>query len=156
MKEVVEHSTSRMTGADLAAIAVYLKDLPATEITPLSPPSPDASAMQAGATLYRENCGSCHGPEGKGEHLIFPPLAGNPALVQASAENLARVVLEGAQAAATADTPTGPAMPSFAFKLDDRQVAALLTYIRNSWGNAAPVVSADQIAKFRTSLSRTP
>lgn len=156
MKDVVERSTSRMTGADLTAIAIYLKDQPAAGNVPLPLPSPDGMVMQAGALLYRENCGSCHGPEGKGEHLIFPPLVGNPALVQASAENLARVVLEGARAVATRDTPTGPAMPSFAFELDDRQMAALLTYIRNSWGNAAPAVSAGQMAKFRARLIRTP
>ncbi len=157
MKEVVEHSTSRMTDADLAAIAVYLKDRPASGKSPLGArPSPDDPIMAAGATLYRDNCGSCHGPDGTGEHLIFPPLAGNPALVQPSAENLARVVLEGAQAAATGDTPTAPAMPSFAFKLDDHQLAALLTYIRNSWGNQAPAVTVDQVAKLRLQLAQAP
>ncbi len=157
MKEVVEHSTSRMTHGDLAAIAAYLKDLPAgRESPPGARPTSNDPIMMAGATLYRDNCQSCHGPDGKGEHLIFPPLAGNPALVQPRAENLARVVLEGAQAASTGDTPTAPAMPSFAFKLSDHQMAALLTYIRNSWGNRAPAVTADRIGKLRRQLIQTP
>jgi mono/diheme cytochrome c family protein len=43
-------------------------------------------------------------------------------------------------------------MPSFAWKLNDAQVASLLTYIRNNWGNRAPAVSADAVARIRTSL----
>ena len=42
----------------------------------------------------------------------------------------------------TKAAPTGPAMPSFAWKLDDAEVANVLTYIRNNWGNAAPAVDA--------------
>jgi mono/diheme cytochrome c family protein len=157
MKEVVENSTSRMTNDDLTAIAVYLKDLPAGRNAPAGArPTSDDPIMMAGAALYRDNCQSCHDPDGKGQHLIFPPLAGNPTLIQSSAENLARVVLEGAQAASTGETPTAPGMPSFAFKLDDHQMAALLTYIRNSWGNQAPAVTADRIARLRRQFTQAP
>jgi hypothetical protein len=47
-------------------------------------------------------------------------------------------------------------MPSFAWKLDDRQVAAVATYVRNEWGNAAPAVTADQVAKLRARLAFDP
>ncbi|MGZ5927679.1 MAG: c-type cytochrome [Rhizomicrobium sp.] len=153
MAEVVEKSTSQMTDADLGAIAIYLKDQPPAEISspPPAPPSSDP-AMQAGATLYRNNCVACHGGDGKGERLIFPPLAGNAILIQPSAESLTRVVLEGAQAAGTMTAPTSPSMPSFAWKLNDAQVADLLTYIRNSWGNAAAPVSSESVGKIRASL----
>jgi mono/diheme cytochrome c family protein len=53
---------------------------------------------------------------------------------------------------ATKAAPTEPAMPSFAWKLNDRQLADLLTYVRNSWGNRASAVSGDDVAKVRTSL----
>jgi len=153
MVEVVEHSTSQMTDADLGAIAVYLKDQPAAEeVRTASAPAPGDPAMQAGAALYQNNCTGCHGADGKGERLIFPPLAGNAILIQPSAESLIRVVLEGAQAAGTKSAPTSPSMPSFAWKLNDAQVADLLTYIRNSWGNAAAPVSAESVGKIRASL----
>jgi mono/diheme cytochrome c family protein len=47
---------------------------------------------------------------------------------------------------------TTPAMPSLAWRLDDDQVAAVLTYVRNSFGNAAPRVSAGDVASVRKSL----
>ena len=153
MAEVVEHSTSQMTDADLGAIAVYLKDQPAAEEShPASTLSRRDPAMQAGAELYQNNCVGCHGWDGKGERLIFPPLAGNAILIQPSAESLTRVVLEGAQAAGTKTAPTAPSMPSFAWKLNDAQIADLLTYIRNSWGNAAAPVSAASVGEIRASL----
>jgi mono/diheme cytochrome c family protein len=43
-------------------------------------------------------------------------------------------------------------MPSFAWKLNDRQLADLLTYVRNSWGNQAGAVSEKDVAKVRASL----
>lgn len=153
MVEVVENSTSQMTDADLKAIAVYLKGQPSGAAVRAERALPAGDpAMQAGGRLYQGNCVGCHGWDGKGETLIFPPLAGNAILLQPSAESLTRVVLEGAQAAGTKSAPTAPAMPSFAWKLNDGEVAALLTYIRNSWGNAAAPVSAVSVAKIRKGL----
>jgi mono/diheme cytochrome c family protein len=152
MAEVVERSTSEMRDGDLRAIAVYLKDQPAADNGNAVPVAVNDPAMTAGALLYRQNCVGCHGWDGKGEALIFPPLAGNAVIVQPSAESLIRVVLAGAQAVATKAAPTAPSMPSFAWKLDDRQMADLLTYVRNHWGNQAPPVRADAVAKVRAAL----
>ena len=152
MAEVVENSTSQMTDADLSAITVFLKDVPASPTAPVSALAANDPAMLAGARLYQNNCVGCHGRDGRGETLIFPPLAGNTTLLQSSPENLARVVLEGAQAVSTRTAPTTPSMPSFAWKFDDAQIAELLTYIRNSWGNAAPPVAPASVAKIRSDL----
>ncbi len=62
------------------------------------------------------------------------------------------VVLEGAQTAATPDEPTGPSMPAFGWQLDDAQVAAVTTYLRNSWGHAAPATTAGEVRKARENL----
>jgi mono/diheme cytochrome c family protein len=68
---------------------------------------------------------------------LFPHLAGS-ALVQApDLTTLVRVVLQGSRAVSTPSAPTAPAMPPFDWRLNDTQVAAVLTYIRNSWGNEA-------------------
>jgi mono/diheme cytochrome c family protein len=152
MAEVVEHSTSMMTDADLRSIAVYLKDQPAAEAPRPAPLAHSDPAMLAGATIYENNCVGCHGRDGKGENLIFPPLAGNAILIQSSIESLTRIVLEGAQAPGKT-APTAPSMPSYAWKLNDAQLADLLTYVRNSWGNAAAPVTAASVGKIRAGLS---
>ena len=152
MADVVERSTSQMSDGDLEAVAVYLKDQPAAQEQPPAVVAANDPAMAAGKILYQNNCTACHGEGGKGETLMFPPLAGNPVLLQSSPENLIRVVLAGAQAVSTPAAPTAPSMPSFAWKLNDAQLADLVTYVRNSWGNQAPPVSADTVAKIRASL----
>jgi mono/diheme cytochrome c family protein len=47
-------------------------------------------------------------------------------------------------------------MPAFDWRLEDAQVAAVLTYIRNNWGNAAGSVSASAVASQRASLAKSP
>jgi mono/diheme cytochrome c family protein len=73
---------------------------------------------------------------------------------QAQATSLIRVVLEGSRAVATDAAPTGPAMPSFAWRLSDAEVAAVVTYIRNAWGNAASPVSIGDVSTMRQALHR--
>lgn len=48
---------------------------------------------------------------------------------------------------------TGAGMPSFDWKLSDADIAAVLTYVRNSWGNAAPTIQAEQVARARHTLN---
>jgi mono/diheme cytochrome c family protein len=72
---------------------------------------------------------------------------------QADPTTLLRIVISGVRSAATDAAPTGPAMPSFGWRLSDRQVADVLTYVRNSWGNAATPVSEAQSRRMRR-LSR--
>jgi mono/diheme cytochrome c family protein len=98
----------------------------------------------------------CHKDSGAGEMHLFPKLAGSALVQSDDPTTLAHIVLNGSRAVATDGAPTGPAMPSFDWRLKDDQVAAVLTYIRNSWGNAAAPVPASAVASQRTSLARTP
>lgn len=149
MREAVENSTSRMNDADLRAIAVYLRSLrPAASPVPQPVPASEPR-MRAGAAVYAANCAACHGAEGTGARQLFPALAGNPLVRQANAETLVHLVLAGSQGAHTPGAPTTPAMPSLAWRLNDAQVADVLTYVRNSWGNAAAPVLPEQVAKQR-------
>lgn len=153
MAEAVTHSTSQMTDSDIAAIATYLlgtRDHPSEKIAPLAADNP---AMKAGAAIYKDACAACHRDNGAGEIQLFPRLAGSAIVQSEDPTTLGRIVLEGSRAVATSSAPTAPAMPAFAWRLDNDQVAAVLTYIRNSWGNAAPAVTGGTIAKQRTALA---
>jgi mono/diheme cytochrome c family protein len=157
MAEAVSHSTSKIADEDIAAIATYLKDGSAGGGA--SKPAPVAAndhAMQAGAAIYTDSCAACHKQTGEGEIHLFPRLAGSALVQSDDPTTLVRVVLLGTRAVATSSTPTAPAMPAFGWRLNDAQVAAVLTYIRNRWGNAAAAVPAGAVASQRTSLAKAP
>ncbi|WP_299812044.1 cytochrome c [Tardiphaga sp.] len=157
MSEAISHSTSQMTDADIAAIATYLKDS-GTGGNAAKPASlaDNSNAMRVGAAIYKDNCAACHRDSGIGDAGLFPKLAGSALVQQVDPMTLAHVVLSGTRAVSTDGAPTGPAMPAFDWRLNDAQVAAVLTYIRNSWGNAAAAVPASAVADQRTSLAKTP
>jgi mono/diheme cytochrome c family protein len=154
MGEEVTQSSTYATDADLRAISVYLKDQPGG-----AAPKPDAVSlgrpdMLAGGAIYTDLCSACHTPNGTGIPGLFPTLAGSAAVQSADPTSLIRVVLRGARTVATQQAPTGPAMPSFAADLNDAQVAAIVTYIRNAWGNVAEPVPTSRITKERASLAQ--
>lgn len=149
MAEVVQDSTAHMTTADLRAIATYLKDQPAPTISAPTPVAADSSAMQDGAKLYDVSCSACHGPKGEGTAGLFPTLAKSAVVQARNPAMLLDVVLNGGRGAATATAPTGPAMPAFGWQLSNRQIAAILTFVRNSWGNAAPEIGPGAVASAR-------
>jgi len=153
MAEVVKISTSQMTDADLHAIAVYLKSLPGTNAPP-APVAANDQHMQAGAAVYKDNCSACHQDNGAGIPNLFPGLAGDPNVQSTDTANLMRMVLQGSRVAATPEKPTEQGMPTFSWKLTDDQIADVLTYVRNSWGNAAPAVGAGDVSAARKSLTR--
>lgn len=152
MADVVAKSSSKLSDADLHAVASWLKDQQADEQTPTRPVD-NSTAMKAGAAIYADECSACHAPTGGGIPGLFPALAAAPAVQSIDPTSLLRVVLAGARSVATDTAPTAPAMPGFAWLLNDQQAAAVLTYIRNAWGNAAPNVTANDVAKRRTALA---
>jgi len=155
MSEEIVHSSSHLTDDDLQAIAAYLKSVVAPEESaPQALPASDAR-MVAGQAIFKDNCAGCHADAGTGIPGLFARLAGSDAVQSDDPTTLIRVVVAGSQGVATAGAPTGPAMPSFDWRLDDAQVASVLTYIRNAWGNAASPVSAGQVSGVKSSLAKS-
>ncbi len=150
MAEVVELSTQYLSEADRRAIAVYLKALPAPQEKSVD--VADADTMKAGAALYTDNCEGCHLRAGTGEAGAFPPLKDSSAIQAGKPDTLVAVILQGARAPATRVDPTGLAMPAFADRLDDAEVAQLTTYIRNAWGNRAGDVATGDVHDLRRKL----
>jgi mono/diheme cytochrome c family protein len=148
MAEVILNSTSAMRDADVHAIAVYLKDLPAGAPEPaVTPPPPDE--MTAGKAVYAHACTSCHEADGSGAPRIYPPLPGNANMLSADPTSTLRIILDGAQTVTTPRAPNTGSMPAYAKQFSDQQIADVTNYIRNSWGNAAPLVTPAQVAKAR-------
>ncbi|MBV8914186.1 MAG: cytochrome c [Acetobacteraceae bacterium] len=149
MAEVVQYSTSRLKTDDLHAIAVYLKDQPGQGGTATA-----TATNAAGEAIYKDSCAACHFGNGEGQARMYPRLALGPFVQSAEPTTLIRVVLEGMRSVGTPGQPTAPAMPAYGWKLDDAEVAAVVTYVRNAWGNAASAVGADDVAKMRKELAQ--
>ena len=148
MAEVIVNSTSKMSEADVRAMAVYLKDLPPVRREPKVTP-PDDAEMSAGQAVYAKLCIACHEADGSGAPRIYPPLPGNALLQSINPSSTLRIILDGAHTVTTPRAPNTGEMPAYARQLSDEQVAAVTNYIRNSWGNAAPLVTPAQVAKAR-------
>ena len=147
MSEVVVNSTSQMSDADVRAIAVYLKDLPAGAPEP-AVSSPPPAQMADGEKIYRGACVACHELDGSSAPRIYPPLPGNANLQSADPSSTLRIILDGAESVTTPRAPNKGSMPAYP-KLSDQDIADVATYIRNSWGNAAPAVTAREVGTAR-------
>ncbi|MDZ5111342.1 cytochrome c [Pseudomonas putida] len=156
MGEAVEFSTQHLTDSDLAAIAAYLKSLPGSGAEPPKPLAGSDPLMQRGAQVYEHNCMACHNVNGEGISGMVTAFANNPGVRTPSGSNLIATVLKGGKAVATEHNLTGAGMPSFDWKLSDADIAAVLSYVRNSWGNAAPAVQEVQVARARDRLGAAP
>lgn len=161
MAEVVQQSLQYLSEPDARAIATYLRALPQqTQSTPdlldraIARPTVSKEQMlqimQHGEKIYKTHCLDCHGKGGEGVTGIYPALQGNASLQTSSLSNPIRLILAGGFAPATRLNPRPYSMPPFAPVLDDTEVATVLTYIRNSWGNKANVVGASEVNPYRT------
>jgi mono/diheme cytochrome c family protein len=151
MAEVVANSLQYLSQDDVAAMAVYLTSLPASGAAAVPVTPPDEATMSAGRTLYEDHCMTCHGRDGGGRAPAYPPLAGNRTVTLPQAVNAVRIVLAGGFPPGTAGNPRPYGMPPFAHVLEDGEVAQLVTYVRNSWGNHAGSVTPAQVNRYRGS-----
>lgn len=165
MVQVIEDSTQYLSDDDLAAIARYLKSLPARE--PAGgydghslAASQTVSALKTGdvehpgAGLYQAFCARCHQVDGMGVAQKYPRLAGNPAVLAAQTDSLVRLLVEGGEAPHTGTGPEPRKMPSFAGKLSDTEMARVLTFVRNTWGNVAEPVTPRDVSGMRASIHK--
>lgn len=161
MAEVVFDSLQYLTDADISAISTYLQAIPVTkpdttsaldQALTVSDSSEQTKKqmMQQGAVLYRTHCMDCHGSQGEGVASVYPALKANPGLQMSSIATPLRIILAGGFAPVTQLNPRPYSMPPFGPILSDGEVAILLSYIRNSWGNKAALVTAAEVNHYRT------
>jgi mono/diheme cytochrome c family protein len=154
MAEVVHDSTQHLTEPDLHAMATYLKSLPA-KASDDAPPIETTQAMRVdlmtrGAQVYGQQCIGCHGASGEGVPRAYPALAHNPGVIMGSTINAIRAVLNGGLPPGTTNNPRPFGMPPFAQRLNDEDIASVLTYVRASWGNEAPAVAPADVQRYRS------
>jgi mono/diheme cytochrome c family protein len=154
MTEVVGESLQYLSDPDINAMAVYLKSVP--KATAAAAPgavqfSGDRDAVvKLGAQIYEQQCVACHKADGKGEPTTYPPLAGARSLTVQSAINPIRIVLNGGYPPSTGGNPRPHGMPPFGAFLSDAEVAAVVSYVRTSWGNQGGVVSPVEVGRLRS------
>ena len=152
MAEVVRASLQYLSDADIGAMAAYLKSLPpagAAAAVKITTDAQQDPLLKLGAKLYERHCVDCHQAAGTGIAPAYPALAGNRALAMASPVNPIRMVLNGGYPPSTAGNPRPYGMPPFGPMLDDAEVAAVVSYIRHAWGNAAAPVTAADVRRYR-------
>lgn len=153
MAEVVRGSLQHLSDDDTVAMASYLKTVPqtaapATPVLAYTPANADA-VLKKGERTYRQQCAECHMDNGEGQGKAYPPLAGNRSLAAASPVNAIRIVLNGGYPPSTGGNPRPYGMPPFGHDLNDEEVAAVVSYLRTSWGNQGTLVSPVAVARLR-------
>lgn len=106
------------------------------------------SSTVDGAAVYAGNCAACHQATGMGLSGIFPPLVGASWVLENDAR-LVQILLHGINGELEVNGVVySGVMPAFA-QLSDAELAAVMTYVRSAWGNAAPAILATQVADGR-------
>lgn len=107
-----------------------------------------AVLMAEGKSGYANNCASCHGAEATGNGELYPPLANDPVANGGSVDEHVTTVLKGLSGKTINGVAYTGAMTPFGH-LTDNQIAAIITFERNSWGNAGGVVEPAQVTALR-------
>jgi len=102
-------------------------------------------ATMSGASVFAQNCASCHSANGQGVPGTFPPLAGNP-FVTGEPGRVVTTVANGLHGPIKVNGATyNGVMPAWKGKLTPAEIAGVVSYIRNAWGNKAAPVTTDQV-----------
>jgi len=109
--------------------------------------------IKAGAALFAGTCSVCHQPNGAGMPNVFPPLAKSDFLMADKARSIGIVVNGLTGPVKVNGAEFNSVMPPMS-QLTDDEVANILTYVRNSWGNQGDAVSKDEVAKIRATTQR--
>jgi len=116
---------------------------------PAAAPDP----MVVGKRVFTQNCAVCHQANGQGVAGQFPPLVDSEWVLGQDwhgDNHLVKIVLNGLQGVVTVKgQPYNNAMAPWGAVLKDDQIAAVLTYIRNEWGNKGPAIPVEFVSKVR-------
>ncbi|MEJ2697859.1 MAG: c-type cytochrome, partial [Candidatus Sulfobium sp.] len=138
---------------DLVAYLMSLKQVPVSGSKAASSQAPAPGKHEEGtakgASLYAAHCASCHQSDGEGTPGVFPPLKGDPVVTAADPTRHIEIVLTGLKGKTINSVKYPAAMPAHEDSMTDAQIAAAVNHERTSWGNNAPTVTEEDVAKVR-------
>jgi mono/diheme cytochrome c family protein len=157
MGEAVDESLSHLKPSDISAMVTYLRTVPAVSGSlpapkaEIAPPSyaegVAANANAHGKAMYEGACAGCHGWTGVSPVLAYATLTGTRAVNDPSANNVAQVIIAGAQRHAADDSAN---MPSFGEAYSDEEIASVANYVTARFGAKGSELTAANVAKLRT------
>lgn len=132
---------------------IFLSSVLGLSSTVVAQDTPSTEILSLGQQTYMQVCFACHQPTGLGLPNMFPPLANSDWVAAPKPDRLIRMVLHGMTGPLKINgqpfTTPAPLMPPQGALLSDEQIASVLTYVRNSFGNKAGIVTADQVKAIR-------
>ena len=136
---------------------IYRPYVSAQQLESYQPKSGEAALLAHGKARYDQVCGLCHGLNGEGKPGQAPPLAGSEWVNTKGFERLAHIPLAGLSGQLTVSGQTwSRSMPAMGAAMSDSDLADVLTYIRNSWGNKGAPVTAADVKGIRAKIGAHP
>jgi mono/diheme cytochrome c family protein len=126
------------------------------DVARFQPRSGGEAVLLRGKLLFEQNCALCHNPDGLGKPAQAPPLAGSEWVLAAGVNRLIRIPQVGLAGPIEVNGQVlnfPVPMAAMGAPYSDDDLAAVLSYIRNAWGNKASVVTAEQVKKVRAELA---
>jgi len=127
------------------------------QLEAFQPKSGAEAARARGKTVYEGVCGICHGTDGAGKPGQAPALAGSEWVIGKGMNRLAHIPLAGINGPIQVKGQDwSMSMAAMGLALSDEDLAAVLTYVRSSWGNTASAVTPEDVKKVRTEIGKSP
>lgn len=138
---------------DLVAYLLSLRQTPipgsTAEVSQAAASAKPPVGPSPGAPLYAARCASCHQPNGEGIPGVFPPLKGNPVVTAKDPTRHIEIVLTGLSGKTIEGIKYAAAMPAHEHSMTNAEIAAVVNHERTSWGNNAPTVTEQDVARVR-------
>ena len=157
MGEAVDHSFSKMARDDIEAMVTFVRSVPPSTSPDFSLKSAQAPVSHKdgvtgnlhGKKIFEGACVSCHGWTGESAVSPFATLTGSAAINDASATNVAQIVIGGTRRLTPDDALS---MPSFGHAYSDDEIAAVANYVTARFGAKASSLTARGVANLRTQV----
>ncbi len=136
---------------------VYAPYTDVNEVEAYQPVSGAAAVLAQGKHTYDTICAACHGPDGAGKPGQAPPLAGSEWVNAAGHQRIVEIPQLGLNGQVTVEGQSwNLSMAPMGAGLSDSDLAAVLTYVRSSWGNKGEAISADDVKAVRAGIAGHP